>query len=431
MKDTSIIYNNTSRQIKSSKRNVTIVFTDIEESTNYWHKFGDVEGRLMVDRHNRLLFPLVGKFRGRIIKTIGDSIMAAFADPENAIKAAVAMQQTMAMERQGDDTFRIRIRIGVHTGEAIVEREDVFGDIVNVASRIEKVSKGNQILLSQDTVAQIDDEYAFIFKRKGRFVPKGKENNLVVYSCDWKNHPLLIDKILKTTSLPVSKRQKIEIAIFIATTFAALYFIYLKYLRYLVSDSEQVALMYLNFKNVLEHYPYFIGGAFLILLVLSVLFIRLRLLPITIIRLIKGGFVASVAFMILYIIVQWAPLDQENKWNEIIDSSNHMYVEVLEDNSSIFEKPSLNGQEIQQMQAGQLLLQTDIKKIGDLVWNKVLLGVEKYGWIIRVSPPQMGVPEKRISQAYKFYFRYKDLYIFIFGFLCFIFGFWKYRIHPI
>ena len=209
MKDTSTIISNTSRQIKSSKRNVTILFTDIEESTNYWHKFGDVEGRLMVDRHNRLLFPVVGKFKGRIIKTIGDSIMAAFGTPEQAIKAAIAMQQTMAMERQGDDSFRIKIRIGIHTGEAIVEQGDVFGDVVNVASRVESVSKGNQILISQTTVARIDDEYAFIFKKRGRFTPKGKDRGLVVYTCDWKNHPLLIDDVIKSTNLPVTKKLKI------------------------------------------------------------------------------------------------------------------------------------------------------------------------------------------------------------------------------
>ena len=90
MKDTSTIICNTSRQIKSSKRNVTILFTDIEESTNYWHRFGDVEGRLMVDRHNRLLFPVVGKFKGRIIKTIGDSIMAAFTPERLSMQSTVS-----------------------------------------------------------------------------------------------------------------------------------------------------------------------------------------------------------------------------------------------------------------------------------------------------------------------------------------------------
>jgi hypothetical protein len=148
-------------------------------------------------------------------------------------------------------------------------------------------------------------------------------------------------------------------------------------------------------------------------------------------RIIKGGFVFSVGFMIIYLIAHYVPITQESKWDEVLASSYHLYVEVLENNSGIFEEPSLHGQELRQMQAGQLLLQTDYKKIGSLAWNKVLLGAEEYGWIVRVLPPQMGVPEKRVSQAYKFYFRYKDLYAFILGFLCFIFGFWKFRIRPI
>jgi hypothetical protein len=135
--------------------------------------------------------------------------------------------------------------------------------------------------------------------------------------------------------------------------------------------------------------------------------------------------------MALYCIAQYAPIKQERKWNEVLKSSIHQYVEVLEDNSTIFEEPSLQGQELGQIQAGQLLLQTDFIKRGDLAWNKVLLGAEKFGWIVGISPPQMGVPEKRISQTYKFYFRYKDLYIFALGILCFIIGFWRFRLRPI
>jgi hypothetical protein len=385
----------------------------------------------MVDRHNRLLFPAVQKFKGKIIKTIGDSIMASFAKPEHALKAAVAMQQTMAMERQGDDTFNICIRIGIHTGDAIVEKEDVYGDIVNVAARVENISKGNEILVSQATVAYIDDEYAFNFKRKGWFVPKGKDKKIYVYTCDWKYHPLLIDEIIKSSGLPVSRRQKMEIGFFLATIFGVLYFIYLKYIRFLVSDSEDFALLYLNFNSILDNHPYIIGTTALLIFVFLILFIRLKMLPFTTMRLIKGGFIFSVGFMVTYFIAQYAPIKQQNKWDEVLDSSSHQYVEVLENNSRIFEEPSLQGQELGQIQAGQLLLQTDFIKIGDLAWNKVLLGAEKFGWIVGISPPQMGVPEIIVSQNYKFYFRYKDLYVFILGLFGFFFGFWKFRIRPI
>jgi class 3 adenylate cyclase len=431
MNDTSIIENKTRGLIRSSKKHVTILFTDIEDSTKYWDKFGDVQGRLMVDRHNRLLFPVVQKFKGTIIKTIGDSIMAAFSKPDQAIKAAIAMQQSMAMERQGDDTFNVCIRIGIHTGEAIVEKEDIYGDIVNVAARVEGISKGNEILLSQATVAYIDDEYAFIMKKKGWFVPKGKSRKFYVYSCDWKNHPRLMNSVNKATRLPVSRRQKMELGIYLVATFGALYFIYLEYLRFLVSDSEDVALLYLNFSNIIENYPHVVGSIIFILLVFSILFIRMQLVPMTILRFIKGGFIFSVSFMIFYLVAQYAPIKKNNKWNEILDSSIHQYVEVLENNSPVFEEPSLEGPKLGRIKAGHLLLGTDFKEIGDLAWNKVLLGAEKFGWIVGVSPPQMGVPEKRVSETYKFYFRYKDLYVFILGFLCFIFGFWKFRIRPI
>ena len=78
MKDSSGLYISATKHIRSSRKHVTILFSDIEESTTYWDKYGDIEGRLMVDRHNRLMFPIIQKFRGRIIKTIGDSIMASF-----------------------------------------------------------------------------------------------------------------------------------------------------------------------------------------------------------------------------------------------------------------------------------------------------------------------------------------------------------------
>jgi hypothetical protein len=148
-------------------------------------------------------------------------------------------------------------------------------------------------------------------------------------------------------------------------------------------------------------------------------------------RLLNSGFMFSVGFILLFFVGKYAPINLEEKWNEVIDSSMHNYVEVLENKSSIFENPSLNGKEIQQAGTGYLFLQTDFKKIGNLTWSKVLLEDQKQGWIVHVTPPQLGVPEKTVSDCYQFHFRYKDLYIFIAGFLLFLFGFFKFRVRPI
>jgi class 3 adenylate cyclase len=82
--------------IIKSQRSVTILFTDIVDSTHYWGRKGDVRGRLMVDQQNRLIFPVVKKFRGKVVKTIGDAVMATFTNRENAVRAAIGIQQVLS-----------------------------------------------------------------------------------------------------------------------------------------------------------------------------------------------------------------------------------------------------------------------------------------------------------------------------------------------
>ena len=74
---------------------MTVLFSDIKGSTAYFEQHGDVEGLAMVQRHNDLLFPCVENNHGRIIKTIGDAIMALFDNPVDAVKAAAQMQRSL------------------------------------------------------------------------------------------------------------------------------------------------------------------------------------------------------------------------------------------------------------------------------------------------------------------------------------------------
>jgi hypothetical protein len=236
--------------------------------------------------------------------------------------------------------------------------------------------------------------------------------------------------------LPVARKQKLELGFYLLSTLGIIYFIYLKYLRYLISDSEEVALLFLNPENILVNYPFVVGGVAFLLIVIIVLFIRLQMLPLTFMRMIKGGFGFSVGLMLVYLITQHIPVNQDKRWNEPLDKSQHNYVEVLENNSLIYDRPSKKGKELQRINKGRLLLQNNYEKVDGVLWHKVLLKAEdidkrEYGWIITVSPPEIGIPEKRVSLAYKFDFHYKDLYAFIAGFIGFIIGFWKFHIRPI
>ena len=126
-----------------------VLFTDIVGSTAFFEQHGDQAGMAMVERHNGLLFPMVGRHGGRIIKTIGDAIMAAFFTVDEAVRSAVAMQQQLKQHNAGrPPADLIRVRIGINFGTVICHQDDLFGDVVNAAARVEGLACGDQILIS-------------------------------------------------------------------------------------------------------------------------------------------------------------------------------------------------------------------------------------------------------------------------------------------
>lgn len=168
-------------------QDVTVMFTDIKGSTSFFETYGDIEGRLMVQKHNEMLFPLVEKNKGRVIKTIGDAIMASFEDPVAAVHSAIDMQETLFeynKQKKGKKD-RIHIRIGINTGEGLVEQHDIFGDVVNVAARVESLSEPDQIMISApvyDEVRKTDD---IICRYASQTKVKGKEAPIEVFRVVW------------------------------------------------------------------------------------------------------------------------------------------------------------------------------------------------------------------------------------------------------
>jgi len=423
------------RQIKSTRKQITILFTDIEGSTRYWDTRGDIDGRLMVDYHNRLIFPVIKKFKGKIIKTIGDAIMASFSKSEQAVKAAIAIQQMLKKTRRQDKNFGLKVRIGIHTGKAIVEHSDVFGDVVNVASRIEQIGQGNEIFLSENTADKIDKK-AYGLVKSISFTPKGKKKKIKVYRCEWGSFEELIDGIQIEHFLAMELRQKIEILVYALSCVGILYFLYLKYIRYILADSESLALFYLNpqhFINVPPVVPVILGA---IAFLATVLLVRMTTVPHFIFMMLKGSFGFCIGFFLFYLPAtfippEYIPLKIETILNKEIFQSNHLFVEVKANNTNIRKEPSIKSESLKKVDKGNLLLLTDVRKIDRLKWNKVLIGKKNFGWIPRVTPAKIGVPEKRITISYKFYFKYIDLFVLFIGSVGFTWGFLNFRLRPV
>ena len=131
---------------------VTLMFTDLKGSTAMYSRIGDARAYRYVQEHFAFLGSAVRAHNGAIVKTIGDAVMAAYADPVDALRAAVDIQDHTAelRERTGEDG--LVIKLGFHTGPCIAvtlnDRLDYFGTTVNLAARLQEESLGDDIVFS-------------------------------------------------------------------------------------------------------------------------------------------------------------------------------------------------------------------------------------------------------------------------------------------
>jgi len=174
-------------KIATYAKSVTLLFTDIVGSTEFFETAGDIAGRQMIQTHNDLLFPIIESYGGKIIKTIGDSIMASFADPGRAVECSVRMQEALLKHNsQRQDRERIRVRMGLHFGQAVMEERDLFGDMVNTAARVEATANGEEVLISGELKQQLSSTgVPLVFL--GSETVKGKKRKIDFYLVNWNN----------------------------------------------------------------------------------------------------------------------------------------------------------------------------------------------------------------------------------------------------
>jgi class 3 adenylate cyclase len=174
-------------ELDKLRRNITVLFTDLKGSTSYFEKFGDSAGLLMVHRCNTMLAEAVERQGGKVIKTIGDAVMASFENNAEAIAAAIEMQEAIAADNAGKSgAEKISIRIGINYGLGIVKSNDVFGDVVNVASRVEGAASPEQILISLSLYEAIKGDNRFRIRPFGSFALKGKSQKLELFEVQWR-----------------------------------------------------------------------------------------------------------------------------------------------------------------------------------------------------------------------------------------------------
>ena len=127
---------------------VTILFSDIEGSTQMTERLGDQRMQQILRGHNDIVRHQVAAYGGFEVKSLGDGFMLAFSSARRALQCAISIQQAFAAHNREHPEEPVRVRIGLHTGEFVQEMEDFFGKNVILASRIADQARGGEILVS-------------------------------------------------------------------------------------------------------------------------------------------------------------------------------------------------------------------------------------------------------------------------------------------
>jgi class 3 adenylate cyclase len=130
--------------------NLTILFTDLRDSTNLYREIGDAPAFGRVQDHFGVLQEAIAEEDGALIKTIGDAVMAVFRRPISGLWAILSAQQRLAFPP--DDAPPLYLKAGMHHGPCIAvtmnDRLDYFGSVVNIAARLERLSSGKDVIIS-------------------------------------------------------------------------------------------------------------------------------------------------------------------------------------------------------------------------------------------------------------------------------------------
>ena len=163
----------------------TVVFTDVEDSTSRRAQIGEAAADQLFLGLERSLAELVQRHRGRVLKTAGDGIMAAFDSASDAVGAAVDMQRAVGRRDDG-----LRVRVGVASGDVSWEGEDCFGLPVVVAARLQAAAAGGQILVSQVVRWLAGERCSAGFEAVGPLELKGLPDPVEAFAVTWIDDPV-------------------------------------------------------------------------------------------------------------------------------------------------------------------------------------------------------------------------------------------------
>jgi class 3 adenylate cyclase len=177
---------------RESEQILTIFFIDIVQFTRKTLGAEAIDLMTLIQNFEKIALSTIDRLNGSVVKKMGDGLLAVFKHPLNAVLAALEIQRQIAEHNEFKmEEERFYVRIGLNTGRVLRKEEDVIGDTVNVASRMENLAQPGDIYLTQATYEEIKEHVRCT--HLGTLEVKGVEEGVVAYSAQ---EPLIdLDKV--------------------------------------------------------------------------------------------------------------------------------------------------------------------------------------------------------------------------------------------
>jgi class 3 adenylate cyclase len=161
----------------------TILFTDIEGSTDLTQRLGDARGMAIVRTHDQIVEAALAKYGGSEVKHTGDGVMASFVSAVAALQTSIEVQRQVAATA-GDTADLFRVRIGIAAGEPVTERDDLFGAAVQLAARLCQRTRPATILVSNGVQGLVLGK-GFTFRKRTTLRLKGFDEPVSAFELAW------------------------------------------------------------------------------------------------------------------------------------------------------------------------------------------------------------------------------------------------------
>ncbi|HCA81102.1 MAG TPA: hypothetical protein DEP53_15335 [Bacteroidetes bacterium] len=189
-----------------TRKLAAIMFTDVKDFSK---KMGENEAAAMevLRAHDDMMREVVAKHRGVIIKSLGDSFMVDFSSAVNAVQCAVEAQERFWEYNKGKSEFdTVQIRVGIHLGDVIIVGNDIFGDGVNIAARIQAITEATRICISAEIYNQVKNKLPIKVFSIGQTDLKNIAEPVEVFEILLESIPELSTPSKSAQSIPTRKR---------------------------------------------------------------------------------------------------------------------------------------------------------------------------------------------------------------------------------